>query len=170
MVVVRKSRALLLSDASGLFCLFVGPAKAGLGGAPAPAAAPAPAPAPVAAPPPMDAGMMSDDQLRATAAEVLGKDFPGCPLNRWDFYDSQGAVYGAPQNVSIDVIQRANANYLCDIKHVVGVNDVSNLIKIGKLFRSQNPTAPLSCIIITANIDAQADEIANRCKIKVYKL
>jgi hypothetical protein len=131
---------------------------------------PPPAAAEVAPPPPASADMSTDEGLRAAATEVLGKDFPGCPLTRWDFYDAQGSVYGAPQNVTIDVIQRAQANYLCDIKHVVNVNDVSNLIKIGKLFRTQNPAAPLSCIIITANIDTQADEIANRCKIKVYKL
>lgn len=146
-------------------------------GAPAPGGSPkvsltavaAPSPPPEPAPPAAP-DLSSDQGLRQAATDVLSKDFPGCPLTRWDFYDSQGAVYGAPQNVTIDVIQRAQANYLCDIKHVVGVNDVSNLIKIGKLFRTQNPTAPLSCIIITANIDAQADEIANRCKIKVYKL
>jgi hypothetical protein len=111
-----------------------------------------------------------DDPLHHQARSVLEKDFPGCPLTTWEYNDQQGQIYGVPQSVSIEVLKKDKSNYICDIRHGVSVNDVSNLIKVGKVYRAQNPTSPLACIIITDSINDQAEDIAARCKIKVYKI
>jgi hypothetical protein len=124
-----------------------------------------------------DAGMGSsagsvtpDDPLYHQARSLLEKDFPGCPLTTWEYDDQQGQIYGAPQRINIDVLKKDKSNYICDIRHGVSVNDVSNLIKVGKIYRAQNPTSPLACIILTDSIQPQAEDIAARCKIKVYKI
>jgi len=110
------------------------------------------------------------DALYQQAVAVLDKDFPACPLEKWEHHDSTGQVYGAPHMISIDVLKKDRNTYLCDIRPVVQVNDVMNLIKIGKLYRTQFPTAPLACLIITTNIAPQAEEQATKFRIKVYRV
>jgi hypothetical protein len=105
-----------------------------------------------------------------SAFAVVSREFPGCILEQWSTYDDTGSVFGQPQNIQISCIKKGRCCYLCDIKPVVNVQDVGHLVKIGKLYRQRHPEDKLACVIITPSITPEAEQIATKCYIKVYKL
>lgn len=124
---------------------------------------------PQAAPDVLDPATIRPFQLE-DALGVLGQQFPGVPLEQWNYFDEKGAVLGTPSNVQISYVKKGASCYLCDIKPQVAVADVGQLLKVGTLYRGVNPQDRLACVIITPNITPRAEEIAQRYFIKVYKI
>jgi hypothetical protein len=51
----------------------------------------------------------------------------------------------------------------------IDISDVVFLIRIGKLFKSLNPTSTLACVIICRHISERAKILAEKCKMKIIK-
>lgn len=117
--------------------------------------------APVAAPAPV---VSSDAQLRALASQQLSADFPAAALTQWSAVEP-----GTNQTLTCDLLKSDRASYVCSINTTITPNDINNLVRVGKLFKQQNPSLPLACIVLTFNIDAAANELAGRYKMKVYQ-
>lgn len=116
--------------------------------------------APVAAPAPV----YGDAQLRALASQQLSTDFPTAALTQWSAVEP-----GTNQTLTCDLLKSDRASYVCSINTTITPNDINNLVRVGKLFKQQNPSLPLACIVLTFNIDAAANELAGRYKMKVYQ-
>lgn len=99
--------------------------------------------------------------------DILQKEFAGCQITKWNYFDDKGSVYGFAETIDVDVIKRGNDTFLCNIKETIDIADVVLLIRIGKLYRNVNPNITLSCVIITRHITPKARKICELSKIKV---
>lgn len=50
--------------------------------------------------------------------DILQREFAGCQITKWSYYDEKGSVYGFAETIEIDVIKRGNDTFLCNIKEV----------------------------------------------------
>jgi hypothetical protein len=125
-------------------------------------------PAPVATPVAPVAVESSADQivskLRSVSSQQLAIDFPNAQLIQWSAVEP-----GTNETLSTDLLKTDRAQYVCSIAPVISVNDINSLVRVGKLFKQQNPTLPLACIVLTFQIDATANDLAARYKMKVYQ-
>jgi hypothetical protein len=103
--------------------------------------------------------------LRSLASQQLAIDFPSAQLVQWS-----GVEPGTNETLVTDLLKTERASHVCSINPSISVTDINNLVRVGKLFKQQNPTLPLACIVLTFNIDAAANELAGRYKMKVYQL
>jgi len=101
------------------------------------------------------------------ALRVLEQEFPGESVQGWNIFDESGAVHGTPGNVSVDIVRHGGVTHLCQHIPAATKDELTRVMNIGKLFKSQNPGEALSCLIITSNIDEQTTESATKCKIRV---
>jgi len=108
--------------------------------------------------------------LDPRARDIINQEYPGCSIIKWTFFDSRGTVNGSPQNVSANIVKGDSSRNLFEVLQTTNVQDIERIIKIGKLYKSQNPNHPLSCFIITGNVLDNVMNIANKCKIKIFKL
>eukprot|EP00029_Vermamoeba_vermiformis_P009775 TRINITY_DN4995_c0_g1_i1.p1 TRINITY_DN4995_c0_g1~~TRINITY_DN4995_c0_g1_i1.p1 ORF type:complete len:279 (+),score=24.48 TRINITY_DN4995_c0_g1_i1:33-839(+) len=131
-----------------------------------------PPPTPVAAPPPpttenlvkdVPTGVKSTIELKA----LVEREFPGSDLQLWKYYDQKGTIYGYPEEIEIDLIKHFDNNYLCDTRDSVDIGDVVTLIRIGKLYKTVNPTHSLACVVIAKTISEKAQKIATRANIRI---
>jgi hypothetical protein len=120
-------------------------------------------------------GQMSANNVAAATSHVpppldhdaiIQRDFPGATLEDWSHHDEQGSVYGFAETVSSHIIRHNNMAYLCDIKDSIDISDVVFLIRIGKLYKSLNPSSALACVLICRYISPRAKILADKCKMK----
>lgn len=110
-------------------------------------------------------GKSFDDCSKA----LIERDFPGSSLETWECYDESGTVYGMPCSVSSQILKKDKV-YICNIRESVEVPNILETIKIGKLYKTLNPSTQLACVIITSKISPEAEELAAKFKIKVYQV
>jgi len=101
------------------------------------------------------------------ALKVLEKEFPGCPVRNWTFFDEAGTVNGTPGNVSVNLVNHGGVTHICQLLPTVTANELDLVLGVGKLYKSQYPGGALSCVVITSNIDQPTNEVATKCKIRV---
>lgn len=109
----------------------------------------------------------SDDALFSQASALLAKDFAGA-ITTTTFLDEAGVVYGKPAHISLDVIIKAQHHYLCSFSPEIKDYDIHLLVQVGKLYKQNNPSCALACIVVTRNIPDNVRAIADRFKMKVY--
>jgi hypothetical protein len=109
----------------------------------------------------------SDDALFSQASALLAKDFAGA-ITSTTFFDEAGVVYGKPAHISLDVIIKAQHHYLCSFSAEIKDYDIHLLVQVGKLYKQNNPSCALACIVVTRNIPDTVRAIADRFKMKVY--
>ena len=88
-------------------------------------------------------------------------------VERWEYYDSEGLVFGAPSMIDVDVAITNSEHTLIEIKAHVGKSDVAELLRIGELYEKVTKVKP-SLVFITPFIDDKALDFAYSKKIKVY--
>jgi hypothetical protein len=109
----------------------------------------------------------NDDALFAQASALLAKDFAGS-ISTTSFFDEAGVVYGKPAHISLDVIIKAQHHYLCSFAVEIKDYDIHLLVQVGKLYKQNNPSCALACIVVTRSIADSVRAIADRFKMKVY--
>lgn len=85
--------------------------------------------------------------------------YPDAELSKWSFQDENGILYGYSEKIEVDVLKNAKDTYLCDIRVDVDVSNVSNLIKIGRIYKSLNQQSKLSCLIVAKYVLVKLFEI-----------
>jgi len=103
-------------------------------------------------------------KLRALASQQLSTDFPNAALVQWSAVEP-----GTNETLNSDLLKTERAQYVCSINTNISTNDINSLVRVGKLFKQQNPSLPLACIVLTFNIEPAANELATRYKMKVYQ-
>jgi len=61
-------------------------------------------------------------------------------------------------------------HFMVDVREKVRVEDISHLVRLGKIYKGQFADAALSCLVIAHEIDAPAQQLAQRCRVKIFKL
>lgn len=111
--------------------------------------------------------LTEDPRYRA----VINSAFPTCTLRKWEFHNESGAVPGLPASIlSIDMIIRGENTFLLGVRRRIGVDEVKLIVRLGKLYHTQNPNTPLCCVVVTEEITPEAADIADKCKIKLLKV
>jgi len=88
-------------------------------------------------------------------------------VEKWQYYDSEGLVFGAPSMIDVDVAITNGEHTLIEIKAHVGKSDVAELLRISELYEKVTKVRP-SLVFITPFIDEKALDFAYSKKIKVY--
>ena len=116
-----------------------------------------------------------------TIDDIVLKLFPGAVCSVWKTSDEKGFVHGIPSEITIDVLEHQGEKYYCDCRnvcipfsqpstHIFKVatpEDILYVIRVGKLYRQQNPDTTLHCIMGVRGITPKASQMAEAANIDV---
>ncbi len=99
--------------------------------------------------------------LREFASEALGLE-----IKRWEEYDSEGIVYGHKSMVEVDIAIQNGEHFLIEFKARAGRSDVSELLRIKKLYEKKVGITPKLYLVATY-VDEDAWAPADRFGVKI---
>lgn len=56
------------------------------------------------------------------------------------------------------------------IKETVTVAELDLFLKLGNMYKLQNPSTPIACVIVTFAVTPEAEELAKKYKIRLLKV
>jgi len=99
---------------------------------------------------------------------IISEQFQGCTKTKWTQKDEEGIVFGNPGDIEVDLIQNNEVTYIYEVKSIVSIGDIFNILRVGKFFRSRNQNIPrLRCVFIANSIDPRAKLLAEASKIDI---
>ncbi|XP_049850693.1 son of sevenless homolog [Schistocerca gregaria] len=104
-----------------------------------------------------------DFQLQQAAANFLSSEFPDAQRVCLEFAHPKT---GKP--LAVQIVEKGNRKFLCDVRPYVDLDDVANLLLFGKQYKRDHPDDLLACIVLTRSISPIALEKTNQYKIKVH--
>ena len=102
------------------------------------------------------------EAMKYVVEEVLG----AAKVEKWSYRDEEGFVYGVPSDVEVDLVVRDEAHILMEVKSRVSAGDVSELYRIGELYRRVTGVKP-RLLILGGFIDFKARGVAERLGVEV---
>lgn len=111
-------------------------------------------------------GILAEEAFRNAMVGVIEKYFKG-KVSKWEYYDSEGIIYGHPSIVEVDLIITDKEHILIEVKSSVHKGDVAELYKIGKLYNKVTGVKP-KLAIVSPYIDEKAKELAKKLNIKIH--
>ena len=109
-------------------------------------------------------GLLSEEAFRNALRGLLEEWF-GVKVDRWVYMDEQGEVYGYPSIVEVDVVIRDNKHILVEIKSHVRRSDISEFLRIAKLYEKVHGVKP-ELIMVSPFVDSNARKLAQAPKNK----
>ncbi len=110
-------------------------------------------------------GLLAEDAFREGIKGILERY--GFHVEKWEYYDSEGIVYGAPSVIDVDVLIKDNMHMLIEIKASVDKSDVAELIRIGALYEKVSKVKPI-LVIISPFVRKRAKEFAKKMGVLVF--
>ena len=110
-------------------------------------------------------GLLAEDAFREGIKGILERY--GFHVEKWEYYDSEGIVYGAPSVIDVDVLIKDNMHMLIEIKASVDKSDVAELIRIGALYEKVSKVKPI-LVIISPFVRKRAKEFAKKMRVLVF--
>jgi len=110
-------------------------------------------------------GLLAEDAFREGIKGILERY--GFHVEKWEYYDSEGIVYGAPSVIDVDVLIKDNMHMLIEIKASVDKSDVAELIRIGVLYEKISKIKPI-LVIISPFVRKRAKEFAKKMGVLVF--
>ena len=111
-------------------------------------------------------GILAEEAFRAGMRGVVEELFGG-KVERWEFFDREGRVFGYPSLVEVDLVVKDDKHILIEVKSSVSRGDVIELAKIGELYESSTGVKP-ELAVVSPFVDDKAREAAKALGIKVY--
>ena len=111
-------------------------------------------------------GILAEEAFRAGMRGVVEELFGG-KVERWEFFDREGRVFGYPSLVEVDLVVRDGKHIRIEVKSSVSRGDVIELAKIGELYESSTGVKP-ELAVVSPFVDDKAREAAKALGIKVY--
>jgi len=108
-------------------------------------------------------------ELDPKIQEIIGKEFPGCPLHHCTISDL-GIIDGSPKIISFGLVKEENCHNIFQFLNTVTEQDIARIFRIGKLYKLQNPEMKLSCFIFSDNVPEDVINVANSHKIKILNI
>jgi len=101
--------------------------------------------------------LFNDEKVR----NIIQKEFSDCPLEVWSAIENIPPCY---------IIKKGQKRIILEVKQKLDVQDIPQILKTGKLYRSLNSCPVLGCAVIVDEITPAAETAAKKCQIRViYK-
>ncbi len=112
-------------------------------------------------------GILSERSFREGMKYIIEKFFGG-RVSRWEYYDEQGYVYGAPSVVDVDVLIKDSEHILVEIKSRIDRSDVVVFRRKADLYEKTTGTKA-NLVMISPYVTDQAIDLASKLNIKIIK-
>jgi hypothetical protein len=87
-------------------------------------------------------------------------------VERWEYYDNEGIVYGHPSVIEVDVLIRDKERVLVEYKSLADKSDVAELYRIGILYERVTGVKP-RLLMVAAGIKRRALELARQLGVEI---
>ncbi|MCR4407927.1 MAG: DUF3782 domain-containing protein [Anaerolineae bacterium] len=111
-------------------------------------------------------GILSEEAFRNGVASILSDI--GLRVEHFWYMDTEGVVFGRPDQVEVDVVVRDGQVILMEIKSSVGRADVYTFQRKVELYERVRETRVARRIIVSPFVEASAAERARAMGIEVY--
>jgi len=112
-------------------------------------------------------GLKSERSFRNALIGILEKNFAVKVLNVIDF-DSEGVVFGRPDQVELDVIIKNGLLIICEIKSSMSRSDMYTFERKVRFYEKRQNRQANRMIVISPMVDARAESIAEQLGIEIY--
>ena len=112
-------------------------------------------------------GLQSEAAFRNALAGILEKHFGVEVLNVRE-YDEQGAVFGRPDQVELDVIIKNGLLLICELKSSVGKADMYIFERKVRFYEQRHQCQAERMIVVSPMIDPKARKVAEKLGIETY--
>lgn len=112
-------------------------------------------------------GLQSEKAFRDALAGILEKSFGVEVLNVND-YDSEGEVFGRPDQVELDVVIKNGLLLICELKSSIDKAGMYIFERKARFYERRHQRQAQRLIVISPMIDARALKVAQRLGIETY--
>lgn len=110
-------------------------------------------------------GVVSEEAFRESIKYLVEDLLRAYKVSRWTYFDKDGAVYGHPSYVEVDVLVRDNEHVIVEFKSYADKPDVAELYRIGQLYEKVSGVKPRLLIVASA-IRKRAKELADQLEVE----
>ena len=112
-------------------------------------------------------GLQSEKAFREALAGILEKSF-GVEVVNVNEYDDQGAVFGRPDQVELDVIIKSGMLLICELKSSIDKAGMYIFERKARFYEQRHQRTADRLIVISPMIDARARKVAEKLGIETY--
>ena len=112
-------------------------------------------------------GLKSERSFRNALIGILEESFSVKVLNVIDF-DSEGVVFGRPEQIELDVIIKNGLLIICEIKSSMSRSDMYTFERKVRFYEKRQNRQANRMIVISPMVDAKAETIAEQLGIEIY--
>jgi len=112
-------------------------------------------------------GVIAEGAFREGMKGVVEKILGVARVEKWEFRDEAGEVYGYPSIVEVDVVVRNGIHTLVEVKSSISRGDVLEFWKIGRLYERVTGIKP-RLVMISPYVDEKALESATNLGVEIY--
>ena len=112
-------------------------------------------------------GMQSESAFRTGLADILAQETDLRVVNYLRM-DTQGLVFGRPDQVEIDVVVQNGAHTLLEIKSSVGRSDVYLFVRKVEFYKQEEGVSVKRMLIIAPMLGRGAQELADELGVEVF--
>jgi len=111
-----------------------------------------------------------DHVTNQTVKTKMEATFPRATYRAWTHFDSSGLISGSPQQVNIDLVEQDGKSFLIGIEAHLSSVDLKAFLKIGRLFKQENPTTAIGCVLFVFGADVDACLLASQSNVKIVSV
>jgi hypothetical protein len=112
-------------------------------------------------------GLRSEKAFRDALAGILEKTFGVEVLNVCE-YDDEGAVFGRPDQIELDVLIKNGLLILCELKSSIDKAGMYIFERKARFYERRHDRQADRLIVISPMIDSRAQDVARRLGIETY--
>ncbi len=112
-------------------------------------------------------GLLTEEAFRQGLRGILGREL-GLEVERWEFFDEEGVVYGYPSPVEVDVAVKDGRVLLIEITAHARPSDVYEFRRKAELYQRATGRRPSRLILVTPYAEESAVKASERLGIEIY--
>lgn len=112
-------------------------------------------------------GLMAEESFRSGMAGILRDQF-GWPVEHFLVMDTEGYVFGRPDQVEIDIALHDGAHWLVEIRSSMSKPDMYTFVRKVELYERLREVQVARRIVISPMIHPKAKGVAERLNIELY--
>ncbi len=112
-------------------------------------------------------GLMAEESFRNGLKAILEESFK-VRVERYHDFDSEGIVFGRPDQIELDLLIYDNTLIIAEIKSSMSKSDMYSFIKKIEFYESKHNVKARRRIVISPMVDPKALEVAKAYGIEVY--
>ena len=111
-------------------------------------------------------GVFTEDAFREAVKFLVEDLLREYRVEKWEYYDSEGIVYGHPAVVEVDVLIRDGTHILVEYKASADKSDVAELYRLGKLYEKVTGVKP-KLLLVAPAVRKRAAELAKKLGVEI---